>query len=76
MWKSNRKEEVCREQKNVDVCGYVGGVELLLRNLPLCGGGSTYRNEIKRAGGTFLPGNRQGGPNERDFASQSESTLW
>ena len=38
---------------------YVGGVELL-RNLPLCGGGSSSRvYEIKRAGDTFLPDNRQ-----------------
>ena len=43
---------------------YVGGV-VLLRNFPfvLCGAGSTYRiNEIKRAGDTFFPDNRQGGP--------------
>jgi len=43
---------------------FAGGAELL-RNLPLCGGGSSYRiDEIKRVG-----------PNERDFASQSENIV-
>jgi len=35
---------------------YVGGVELM-RDIPLCGGGSSLR-----AGDTFIPDNRQGWP--------------